>query len=88
VHRVPRGRLLTRRGGAGLVSAAIPVIVGIMLAFGWNAAGSYWSGTYTTGARLAPGVKATVEQAAAQAWAHMAPPAAPIRAWHGVAPAP
>ena len=66
-------RLLDGRSGAGLTSAVVPVVVGIILAFAWNAAGSHRSTTATPDPGLSPRVEATAEQVAAQAWARVTP---------------
>lgn len=68
-------RLFAGRSGAGLTSAIAPVVVGVILAFAWNTAGSYRSTAPTPDPALSPGVEVTAEQAAAQAWARATPAA-------------
>lgn len=75
-QRVRVRRLFDGRSGAGLMSAIAPVVVGVILAFAWNTAGSYRSrSTATPELGLSPGVQVTAEQAAAQAWARVTPAA-------------
>lgn len=68
-------RLFAGRSGAGLTSAIAPVVVGVILAFAWNTAGSYRSTAPTPDPALSPGVEVTAEQAAAQAWERATPAA-------------
>ena len=68
-------RLFGGRSGAGLASAIVPVVVGVILAFAWHTAGSYRSTAPTPDPGLSPGVEVTAEQAAAQAWARATPAA-------------
>ncbi len=68
-------RLFAGRSGAELESAIVPVVVGVILAFAWNTAGSYRSTAPTPDPGLSPGVEVTAEQAAAQAWARVTPAA-------------
>ena len=70
VHRVsrPRGLLGTRRS-AGLASTVGPLLVGVILAFAWNMAGSHGPEMPQPGLGLAPTVGTAVDQAADQAWA-------------------
>ena len=68
-------RLFAGRSVAELASAIVPVMVGVILAFAWNTAGSYRSTAPTPDPGLSPGVEVTAEQAAAQAWARVTPAA-------------
>ena len=56
------------------MSALIPVIVGVLLAFAWNTVGSHQAAMTTSGSVVAPQVGVAVEQAAAQAWASVSHP--------------
>jgi hypothetical protein len=68
----PRG-LLGTRGRAGLASTVGPVLVGVILAFAWNMAGSHAPEMPKPGPALAPTVGTAVDQAADQAWASVTP---------------
>ncbi len=68
----PRG-LLGTRGRAGLASTVGPVLVGVILAFAWNMAGSHGTQLPQPGPGLAPTVGTAVDQAADQAWASATP---------------
>ena len=81
-------RLLGRRGRTGLVSTIGPVVVGVVVAFGWNTAATHQMGPSGTDAGVTPEVGLTVEQAAEHAWASATPragqPRVPVRpAGHG-----
>ncbi len=74
MHRKSRPRgLLGTRGRAGLASTVVPVLIGVIIAFAWNMAGSYGSEMPQAGPGLAPTVGAAVDQAADQAWASVTP---------------
>jgi hypothetical protein len=74
VHRGSRPRgILGRRGAAGLASAVVPMLIGVILAFAWNMAGSHGAEMPQASPRLAPTVGTAVDQAADQAWASMTP---------------
>ena len=73
-------RLLGRRGRTGLVSTIGPVVVGVVVAFGWNTAATHQMGPSGTDAGVTPEVGLTVEQAAAQAWASSTPGTGKARA--------
>jgi hypothetical protein len=60
-------RLPGRRGRTGLLSALLPVLLGVMLAFAWNMAASHNSAMITLG--LSQNIQVTADQAEAQAWA-------------------
>ena len=60
----------------GLVSAIGPLVIGVMVAFGWNAAASHQAAVTGEDSGVTPAVGLTVEQAAAQAWASSTPGAA------------
>ena len=66
-QRMSAPRLPGRQGRTGLVSAILPVLLGVMLACAWNMAASHISAMGTFG--LSQDVQVTTEQAAAQAWA-------------------
>src|SRR5580698_9689085 len=66
---------LTKKGGAGLVSAVAPVAVGVLLAYAWNAAGATRADELPQARVPAPYVGVAAEQAAAQAWARITPAA-------------
>ena len=76
-------RLLGSRRIAGLVSTIGPVVVGVVVAFGWNTAATHQMSVSGTDAGVTPQVGLTVEQAAAQAWASSTPgagkPRKPVR---------
>ncbi len=70
VQRDPRPRgLLGTCGRTGLASTVGPVLVGVIVAFAWNMAGSHGTQVPQPGAGLAPTVGTAVDQAADQAWA-------------------
>jgi len=60
----------------GLVSAIGPLVIGVMVAFGWNMAASHQAAVTGADSGVTPAVGLTVEQAAAQAWASSTPGAA------------
>lgn len=64
----PRG-LLGTCGRTGLASTVGPVLVGVIVAFAWNMAGSHGTQVPQHGAGLASTVGTAVNQAADQAWA-------------------
>src|SRR5580698_6571044 len=66
---------LSKKGGAGLVSAVAPVAVGVLLAYAWNAAGATRAHELPQARVPAPYVGVAAEQAAAQAWARITPAA-------------
>ena len=57
----------------GLVSAIGPLVIGVMVAFGWNMAASHQAAVTGADSGVTPAVGLTVEQAAAQAWASSTP---------------
>ena len=74
MHRGSRPRgLLGTRGRAGLASTVGPLLVGVILAFAWNMAGSHGPEMPQPGLGLAPTVGTAVDQAADQAWASATP---------------
>jgi len=58
------------------VSAIGPLVIGVMVAFGWNMAASHQAAVTGADSGVTPAVGLTVEQAAAQAWASSTPGAA------------
>jgi len=73
VDRGPRPRGLSGgRARARLASTVVPVLVGVIVAFAWNMAGSHEAGMPSSPG-LAPTVGTAVEQAADQAWASATP---------------
>jgi hypothetical protein len=79
-----RGRI-SRKGAAGLASAIAPVVVGVVLAYAWNAAGATAQRQIQAARSLPAYVGTAAEQAAAQAWARITP-AATAPAVSGSAP--
>ena len=55
------------------MSAIGPLVIGVMVAFGWNVAASHQAAVTGADSGVTPAVGLTVEQAAAQAWASSTP---------------
>ena len=58
------------------MSAIGPLVIGVIIAFGWNVAASHQAAVTDADSGVTPAVGLTVEQAAAQAWASSTPGAA------------
>jgi hypothetical protein len=74
VHRGSRPRgFFASRGRAGVASTVVPMLIGVILAFVWNVAGTHGLEMPQAGPALAPTVGTAVDQAVDQAWASATP---------------